>query len=385
MIHFNLSPFVGNETEYIKEALEEHKVCGDGKFTKKCSKWLEDRFGVEKVLLTTSGTAALEMASILSGIGDGDEVILPSYTFSSTANAFVLTGARLVFVDIDPQTMNIDERIIEDAITERTRCICIVHYAGVSCDMDAVMDLARKHGLCVIEDAAQAIFSRYKGRPLGTIGDFGCLSFHETKNLSMGEGGALLINDKYFVSKAEILREKGTNRSMFFRGEVAKYNWVDFGSSYLPSDILAAYLWSQLEIADDIQSKRMEIWNKYKDQLAKYENRGIIELPVIPEYCEHNAHMFWIKFKNLCIRDSFIKYMKDKDIKCVFHYVPLHSAPAGQKFGKFFGTDRYTTVESDKLVRLPLYYNMTEKEVEYVVTATKEFLETELLRIDVGD
>lgn len=373
MIHFNVPPFVGTEFDYMKQAVDNHKICGDGSFTKKCDEWLENRFHAKKVMLTTSGSSALDMAALLCGINAGDEVILPSFTFSSTANAFVLAGAKLVFVDIRPDTMNIDEKKIEDAVTEKTKVICPVHYAGVSCEMDAIMDIARRHNLMVVEDAAQGVMSSYKGKSLGTIGDFGCYSFHETKNYSMGEGGAIVINNEAYIEKAEILREKGTNRSQFFRGQVAKYNWVDFGDSYLQSDLNAAYLWAQLEQADRINNNRLEIWNRYHSALKPLAEDGTIELPFIPNDCVHNAHMFYIKCKDLQTRQSFIQFMKENDILCVFHYVPLHSAPAGIRFGKFSGKDEYTTMESDRLVRLPLYYNMNENDVNKIIEKTVEF------------
>ena len=375
MIHFNVPPFVGTEFQYMKEAVENHKICGDGPFTKKCSEWLEKRFNAKKVLLTTSGTSALEMAALLCDLNPGDEVILPSFTFSSTATAFVLARAKLVFVDIRPDTMNIDENKIEAAITDKTKVICVMHYAGVACEMDTVMAIAKKHNLKVVEDAAQGVMSTYKDKPLGTIGDFGCYSFHETKNYSMGEGGALVINDERYTEKAEILREKGTNRSQFFRGQVAKYNWVDYGSSYLPSDLNAAYLWAQLQAADEINQNRLNIYNRYRQAFADLEKRGIIELPTIPEDCVHNAHMFYIKCKNLDIRTAYIDYMKENDILCVFHYVPLHSAPAGLKYGRFYGEDVYTTSESDRLVRLPLYYNMDPADQQKVIEKTLSFFE----------
>lgn len=373
MIHFNVPPFVGTEFDYMKQAVDNHKICGDGSFTKRCDEWLENKFHAKKVMLTTSGSSALDMAALLCGINAGDEVILPSFTFSSTANAFVLAGAKLVFVDIRPDTMNIDEKKIEDAVTEKTKVICPVHYAGVSCEMDAIMDIARRHNLMVVEDAAQGVMSSYKGKSLGTIGDFGCYSFHETKNYSMGEGGAIVINNETYIEKAEILREKGTNRSQFFRGQVAKYNWVDFGDSYLQSDLNAAYLWAQLEQADRINNNRLETWNRYHSALKPLAEDGTIELPFIPEDCVHNAHMFYIKCKDLQTRQSFIQFMKENDILCVFHYVPLHSAPAGIRFGRFSGKDEYTTMESDKLVRLPLYYNMNENDVNKVIEKTVEF------------
>lgn len=373
MIHFNVPPFVGTELKYIEQAIKNHKICGDGPFTKKCDEWMERRFNADKVLLTTSGSTALDMAALLCGIKPGDEVILPSFTFSSTANAFVLAGAKLVFVDIRPDTMNIDESKIEDAITDRTRVICVMHYAGVSCEMDKIMSIAKQYGLLVVEDAAQAVMSTYKGRALGTIGDFGCYSFHETKNYSMGEGGAIVINNNKFIEKAEILREKGTNRAQFFRGQVAKYNWVDFGDSYLQSDLNAAYLWAQLEKADEINENRLATWNTYYSAFKPLADKGIIDLPVIPKECKHNAHMFYLKCRDYDTRQAFIKYMKDNDILCTFHYVPLHSAPAGIKFGRFNGKDEHTTADSDRLVRLPMYYNITEDDLRYVIEKTKQF------------
>lgn len=375
MIHFNVPPFVGNEFIYMKEAVENHKICGDGPFTKRCNEWLEKRFNAKKVMLTTSGSSALDMAAILCDIKPGDEVILPSYTFSSTANAFVLAGAKLVFVDIRPDTMNIDEKKIEAAITKNTKVICVVHYAGVACEMDSIMKIAKTYNLKVVEDAAQAVMSSYKGRALGTIGDFGCFSFHETKNYSMGEGGAIIINDENAIEKAEILREKGTNRSQFFRGQVAKYNWVDFGDSYLQSDLNAAYLWAQLEKAELINENRLATWNKYFKSFEKLAQKEIIELPTIPDGCKHNAHMFYIKCKSLETRQSYINFMKENGILCVFHYVPLHSAPAGIKYGEFNGRDEYTTLESDRLVRLPMYYNIKKEDQDKVILKTIEFFE----------
>lgn len=373
MIPFNVPPYIGKEFDYMREAVENMKICGDGPFTKKCDEWMENRFKAQKVMLTTSGSSALDMAAMLCSIKPGDEVILPSFTFSSTANSFVLAGARLVFVDIRPDTMNIDEKKIEDAITDRTKVICPVHYAGVACEMDTIMEIARKHNLLVVEDAAQGVMSTYKGKALGTIGDFGCFSFHETKNYSMGEGGAIVINNEKYIEKAEILREKGTNRSQFFRGQVAKYNWVDFGDSYLQSDLNAAYLWAQLENADEINNNRLETWDAYYEAFKPLEEKGIITLPTIPEGCVHNAHMFYIKCKNLEIRQAYIKFMKENDILCVFHYVPLHSAPAGLKFGRFVGEDEHTTPDSDRLVRLPMYYNIAIEDLEKVINKTLEF------------
>ena len=373
MINFNEPPFTGKEFDYMRQAVENLKICGDGPFTKKCNKWFEDRFSAQKVLLTTSGTTALEMTTLLCDLKEGDEVILPSYTFSSTATSIVLTRAKLVFVDIRPDTMNIDENKIEEAITEKTKAIMVVHYAGVACEMDAIMAIAKKYNLKVIEDAAQGVMSTYKGKPLGTIGDFGCYSFHETKNYSMGEGGALVINNPAYNERAEILREKGTNRAKFFRGQIDKYTWVDYGSSYLPSDLNAAYLWAQLEKADEINQDRLNTWNYYYDSLKEYEERGLIELPYIPEECEHNAHMFYMKFKNLEDRTEFIEYMRRNGIYCVFHYIPLHSAPAGVKFGRFQGEDVNTTKESERLVRLPMYYGISQKDKEKVINKIKEY------------
>ncbi len=368
-----MAPFVGTEFGYMKEAIDSHKICGDGRFTKKCSEWLEKRFKARKVMLTTSGSAALDMAAFLCDLKTGDEVILPSYTFSSTANSFVLAGAKLVFVDIRPDTMNIDETKIEEAITEKTKVICVVHYAGVACEMDEIMDIAKRYNLMVVEDAAQGVMSTYKGKALGTIGDFGCYSFHETKNYSMGEGGAILINNENYIEKAEILREKGTNRSKFFRGQVDKYTWVDFGDSYLPSDLNAAYLWAQLEVADIINENRIKRWNIYYNTLKYLEEEKKIKLPFIPDGCVHNAHMFYIKCKNLNERSDLIQYMKDNEVLCVFHYVPLHSAPAGIKFGRFNGVDEYTTLESEKLVRLPMYYNLSEVDINYVIKCINNY------------
>lgn len=373
MIHFNVPPFVGKELEYIKKAVENKKICGDGEFTKKCNSWIEQKAQTPKALLTTSCTHALEMAALLSNIQEGDEVIMPSYTFVSTADAFVLRGAKIVFVDIRPDTMNIDESLIEDAITEKTKAIVPVHYAGVSCDMDCIMALAEKYGLMVIEDAAQGVMSEYKGKPLGTIGDFGCYSFHETKNYSMGEGGALLIKNQDMAEEAEIIREKGTNRSKFFRGQIDKYTWVNYGSSYLPSDMNAAYLYAQLEQAEMINENRLGIWQKYYDELSVLKDESLIELPVVPDGCTHNAHMFYIKTKDLDERTRLIDYLKQHEIQAVFHYVPLHTAPAGQKFGRFHGEDRYTTRESERLLRLPLYYGLSLEEVVRIAKTIRNF------------
>jgi len=374
LINFNVPPFVGCEMEYVREACEKnHKICGDGPFSMKCHKWLEDRFGARKALLTTSGTAALEMAAILCDLKPGDEVILPSFTFSSTATAFQMMGATLVFVDIRPDTMNIDETKIEAAITDRTRVIVAVHYAGVACEMDKIVDIAHRHDLLVVEDAAQGVMSTYKGRALGTIGTFGCYSFHETKNYSMGEGGAILVNDPAYIERAEIIREKGTNRQRFFRHQVDKYTWVDRGGSYLQSDMNAAYLYAQLEHADQINDNRMASWDDYYEGLSPLEREGKIELATIPQDCVHNAHMFYLKTRDLEERTALIAYLKERDIQAVFHYVPLHSSPAGKKFGRFCGEDVYTTSESDRLVRLPMYYGLTPADRSAVIDAVKEF------------
>lgn len=373
MIHFNVPPVVGNELQYMEEAIKNRKICGDGMFTKKCSAWMEEKTGTAKALLTTSCTHAIEMSAILSNIQPGDEVIMPSYTFVSTADAFVLRGAKVIFVDIRPETMNIDERLIEEAITERTKAIVPVHYAGVACKMDEICDIAKRHNLFVIEDAAQGVMSFYKGRPLGTLGDYGCYSFHETKNYSMGEGGALLIKDPKNIERAEIIREKGTNRSKFFRGQIDKYTWMDAGSSYLPSDLNAAYLWAQLEKAEEIRNDRMASWNLYNELLKELEEEGYIRLPEIPEECTHNAHMFYIKTKDLEERQNLISFLKAKGVGAVFHYIPLHSAPAGKKYGEFFGKDIYTTSESERLLRLPLYYKLSNDSIEKIVEAIKEF------------
>mgnify|MGYP002762993920 FL=1 len=373
MINFNVPPYVGKEMDYIADAVGNHKICGDGPYTKKCNAWIEEQTKTAKALLTTSCTHATEMAALLCDIQPGDEVIVPSYTFVSTADAFVLRGANVVFVDIRPDTMNIDETKIEDAITEKTKAIVPVHYAGVACEMDTIMDIARRHNLKVIEDAAQGVMSFYKGHALGTIGDYGCFSFHETKNYSMGEGGALLIHDPAMIEEAEIVREKGTNRSKFFRGQIDKYTWVNAGSSYLPSELNAAYLWAQLEAADKIYDDRMATWNHYYEGFKELEKEGYIQLPVVPEECKHNAHMFYIKAKDLEERSRLITYLKENEIQAVFHYIPLHSAPAGQKFGRFHGEDIYTTKESERLMRLPMYYGLESDTVERIIETVKKF------------
>lgn len=373
MLKFNVPPYIGTELEFITSAIQNHKICGDGPFTQKCNQWLKESTGVEKVLLTTSCTHALEMSAVLSEIEEGDEIIMPSYTFVSTANAFVMRGAKIVFVDIRPDTMNIDEKLIEGAITAKTKAIVPVHYAGISCEMDTIMDIARRHHIIVVEDAAQGIMSTYKGRALGSIGDFGCYSFHVTKNYSCGEGGALLINDKEFTERAEIIREKGTNRSKFFRGQVDKYTWVDLGSSYLPSELNAAYLYAQLTNADKINQNRLDSWNMYYHGLFPLQESGKIELPIIPSGCKGNAHMFYIKVKDLGERTALISYLREHDIMSVFHYIPLHSSPAGQQYGRFYGEDIYTTRESERLLRLPLYYGIRKEDVLRVIERINDF------------
>ena len=375
MISFNIPSYTGKELDYIKEAIENRKLCGDGPFTKKCSQWLEKQTGTSRALLTPSCTHALEMAALLTDIQPGDEVIMPSYTFVSTADAFVLRGARIKFVDIRPDTLNIDETLIEDAITERTKAIVPVHYAGVACEMDSICDIAQRHDLYVIEDAAQGVASMYKGKALGTFGDYGCFSFHETKNYSMGEGGSLLIKDKGNILDAEIIREKGTNRSQFFRGQVDKYTWMKAGSSYLPSELNAAYLWAQLESCEDIYEDRMRSWRLYYEQLKDLQEREILELPVVPKYCTHNAHMFYIKVKDLEERTELISYLRENGVQTAFHYIPLHSAPAGQKYGEFCGEDRYTTKESERLLRLPMYYRLRSQDITLVCEKIKEFFD----------
>ncbi len=373
MISFNIPPYYGTEEEKIHEAIMNRKICGDGPFTKECSRWIEEKTGTSKALLTTSGTHALEMAALLCDIQPGDEVITSSFTFVSTANAFVLRGAKIVFVDIRPDTMNIDEKLIESAVTEKTKAISPVHYAGVSCEMDTINAIAAKYNLKVVEDAAQGVMASYKGKALGTLSDFGCFSFHETKNYSMGEGGALLIRDPELVEEAEILREKGTNRSQFWRGKIDKYTWVDHGSSYLPSELNAAYLSAQLEHADEILADRMRSWNRYYEKLGELAADGLISLPVVPEGCAHNAHMFYIKVKDIAERDRLIKFLKSRGIDTVFHYIPLHTAPAGKKWCRFIGEDRFTTVESERLLRLPMYFRLKDEEIDQVVNSIKDF------------
>ena len=373
MIVFNEPTYVEKGIGYITEAiLKNRRLNGDGIFTARCTKWFEEKMG-SKVLLTTSCTHALEMTALLADIQPGDEVIMPSFTFVSTADAFVLRGAKIKFVDIRKDTMNIDENLIENAITERTKAIVPVHYAGVGCEMDTILDIARRNNCLVIEDAAQGMMGTYKGKYLGTIGDMGTYSFHETKNYTMGEGGLILVNREEYIHRSEIIREKGTNRAQFFRGEIDKYSWVDLGSSYLPSEMNAAYLLPQLEIAEDINNRRLQIWKKYQDGLKPLEDAGKIELPYIPEECCHNAHMFYIKTTDLKERTELIDYLGEHGVKAVFHYVPLHSSIAGRKFGEFVGEDRNTTKESERLLRLPMFYALKDEEVEYAVDQVKSF------------
>ena len=373
MITNNSIKDIPNSIIYIKDAIRNNKIAGDGLFTKKCNKWIEENIGTQKCLLTTSCTHALEMAAILLDIKEGDEIIMPSYTFVSTANAFVLRGAKIVFVDIRPDTMNIDEKMIEDAITERTRAIVVVHYAGVACEMDEIEKIAHKYNIHIIEDAAQGFLASYKGRNLGTIGTMGCFSFHETKNITMGEGGAILFKNNTFTEKAEIIREKGTNRSQYYRGQIDKYTWVDLGSSYLPSDINAAYLYAQLEEAKQITAQRLELWNGYYEILLDLERNGFIENPYIPEECKHNGHIYYIKTKDSIERDQLIDYLKCNGVQALFHYIPLHSSVAGSKFGVFHGQDKFTTRESERLLRLPIHSKMTFNEVEYCCDLIKNY------------
>jgi len=374
VIPFNIPPFTGNEERYVLESMRSPKISGDGSFTKLCHKWFEEHLPCKKALLATSCTHALEMSAILCNIQDGDEVIMPSYTFVSTANAFVLRGARVVFVDIRSDTMNIDENLIEQAITPKTKAIAVVHYAGVACEMDKIMEIAQRYGLYVIEDSAQGMMSTYETKQLGTIGHIGAYSFHETKNYtSAGEGGLLIINDERFIERAEIIREKGTNRSQFFRGMVDKYSWVDIGSSYLPNDVSAAYLWGQLQSVDEINEGRLASWRGYLERLGALAKSGFIELPTIPKECKHNAHMFYIKTKDLDERTALLEEFKKDKIWAVFHYVPLHSAPAGLKYGRFHGEDRYTTKESERLIRLPLYFGLKQEFIDIVCKKIYDF------------
>jgi len=373
MISFNVPPFVPNCSDYVADTINKRKLSGDGEYTKKCNRWLEKKCGCEKALLTTSCTHALEMAAILAEIRTGDEVIMPSYTFVSTADAFVMRGAKVVFVDIRPDTMNIDEKLIEAAITSRTKAIVPVHYAGVGCEMDRILEIAARYRLMVIEDDAQGLMASYKGRALGTFGSFGCISFHETKNYSMGEGGAILINNSDYYERAEIIREKGTNRSKFYRGEIDKYTWVDCGSSYLPSELNAAYLYAQLEEAENINNTRLANWNRYYKNLKHLEEKEYISLPFVPEHCCHNAHMFYIKVKDIDERSLLIDFLKERGVYSVFHYIPLHSAQAGKKYGTFSGEDKYTTRESERLLRLPMYYGLTADEVDDISQKVEDF------------
>lgn len=372
-IPFNKPPFVGPEIDYVRAAVESGRICGDGQFNQKCHAWLKEHTGTAKALLTTSCTHALEMAALLCDIKPGDEVIMPSFTFVSTADAFAMRGAKCVFVDIRPDTMNLDENLVEAAITSKTRAIVPVHYAGVACEMDAINEIAERCNLFVVEDAAQGMMATYKGRSLGSLGDFGCYSYHETKNYSMGEGGALLIRDSKFADHAEIIREKGTNRCQFHRGEVDKYTWVELGSSYLPSELNAAYLYAELERAQDIYDNRMASWNAYRERLSVLEERGLIQLPQVPEHCKHNAHMFYIKMPDLDGRTKMIAHLVKNEILAVFHYVPLHNAPAGKRFGEFRGEDRFTTAESNRLLRLPMFYGLKRDDLNFVCDKVENF------------
>lgn len=373
MIDFSRPVYVKESMSYIQQAVEQNHLCGDGSFTRKCTEWMEEHTGTERAMFTTSCTHAMELMALLMEIEPGDEVIMPSYTFASTADAFVLRGAKIVFADIRPDTMNIDENLIEQAITPRTKAIIVMHYAGVACEMDKIMEIARRHNLFVAEDAAQGIMASYKGKALGTIGDFGTYSFHETKNYTMGEGGVCLIQNREYIERAEIIREKGTDRSKFWRGEIDKYTWVDMGSSYLPSELNMAYLWGQLEIAEEINRERLSAWNRYYDGLSALAKQGMVTLPFVPEDCEHNAHMFYIKVRDEAERIKLIDFLKQRGVWAVFHYIPLHSTLAGKKFGRFSGEDRYTTKESLRLLRLPMYYGLKEEEIEFVIRAVYEF------------
>lgn len=373
-IPFNIPLSLGNELDYVKEAIiVNKKLCGDGPFTKKCNSWFMDNSGVDSALLTTSCTSALEISAVLLNIKPGDEIIMPSYTFVSTALAFVMHGAKIVFVDIEPNYMNIDENLIEDAVTERTKAVVVVHYAGVACNMDVIERVCKKKNLILIEDAAQGMMSTYHGRVLGSIGDLGTYSFHETKNYTCGEGGVLLVHNKNFIERAEILREKGTNRANFLKGQVDKYTWVDKGSSWLPSELNAAYLYPQLLDSQKVNRARLDIWNQYYTGLTPLMNEGIIELPKIRENCNHNAHMFYIKTKDIDERTELISYLKERGISSVFHYVPLHSSPGGRKWGRFHGKDSFTTQESERLLRLPLYYGLKVEQIDRIVVAIECF------------
>jgi len=373
-IPFNKPCHTGNEDKYVLDVLKKDRMSGGGEYSKRCEEWFEKTTGTKRAMLVPSGTHALEMAAILLDIQPGDEVIMPSFTFTSTANAFALRGARIKFVDIRPDTMNIDEELVEQAITDKTKAICVVHYAGVGCEMDTIIGIAKRHGLYVIEDAAQGMMAKYKGKHLGTMGEIGCYSFHETKNYtSGGEGGAVLINDEKFIERAEIIREKGTNRARFFRGLVDKYTWVDIGSSFLMNELSAAYLWGQLEVAEEINKKRLFLWNRYYEGLKELEESGYIDLPKVPSECEHNGHIFYIKVKDIEERTKLINYLKERGIMATFHYIPLHSAPAGQRFGEFVGEDRFTTRESERLLRLPMFYSLGFFEQEEIISAIREF------------
>lgn len=373
MVDFCRPVYVPQSLSYIKQAAEQNHLCGDGVFTHKCTEWMEKHTGTKKAMFTTSCTHAMELMALLMEIEPGDEVIMPSYTFASTADAFVLRGAKIVFVDIRPDTMNIDENLIEQAVTERTKAIVVMHYGGVSCEMDKIMEIAKRHRLFVAEDAAQGMMASYKGKPLGTIGDFGTYSFHETKNYTMGEGGVCLIQNEKYIERAEIIREKGTDRSKFWRGEIDKYTWVDMGSSYLPSEMNMAYLWGQLEIAEEINRQRLAAWNRYYDGLRSLAEKGVVSLPYVPEECTHNAHMFYIKVKDETERIRLIDFLRQQGIYAVFHYIPLHDTQAGKKFGRFWGEDKYTTKESLRLLRLPMYYGLKDQEMDYVIRMVYEF------------
>lgn len=376
MIKFNEPLICGKEQEYISEIFKNQKFCGDGTFTKKCNNWLENNTQTKKALLTTSCTHALEMAAILINVKEDDEIIMPSFTFVTTANAFLTKGAKVIFIDIRPNTMNLNEDLIENAITEKTKAIVPVHYAGVCCNMDKILELANKYKLYVIEDAAQGLLSTYNNKAAGSIGDIGCISFHETKNYHCGEGGAILINNDQFIKRAEIIREKGTNRSEFFRGQVDKYTWVDKGSSYLPSELNAAFLYAQLEEAENINNKRLNLWNKYNENLQTLKQKNLIDLPIINKNCKHNAHLFYIKLKDINERQKLIEFLKLNNIQSVFHYIPLHSSPFGIKKTTFSGNDEYTTTESERLLRLPMHYNLTFSNVDYICNKIKEFFNT---------